>query len=74
MNNKDKRIKVLMVPSDSHGVGHWRNIWIAQSIEKHYNGDFDIEINLGPNVENMSYLVHNFTIIEHFLSFNDQNF
>ncbi len=56
MNNQNKRIKVLMVPSDSHGVGHWRNIWIAQSIEKHYNGDFDIEINLGPNVENMSYL------------------
>jgi glycosyltransferase involved in cell wall biosynthesis len=45
-----------MVPSDSHGVGHWRNIWPAQSLEKHYGDEFELEINIGPNVENMAYL------------------
>jgi len=54
--SENRKIRVLMVPSDSHGVGHWRNIWPAQSLEKHYGEEFEIEINLGPNVENLAYL------------------
>ncbi len=50
------KIKLLVVPSDSQGVGHYRSIWPAQSIQKHFSDEFEVEINLGPNVENMSYL------------------
>jgi glycosyltransferase involved in cell wall biosynthesis len=52
----DKKIKVLMVPSDSMGVGHFRSIWPAQSLQTHFGEEFEVEINLGPNIENMAYL------------------
>jgi len=52
----DKKIKILMVPSDNQGVGHFRNIWPAQALSKHFNEEFDVEINLQPNVENIEYM------------------
>lgn len=52
----ENKIKILMVPSDSQGVGHFRSIWPAQALSKHFGDDFDAEINLGPNVENLEYL------------------
>lgn len=52
----NKKIKVLAVPSDTQGVGHWRTIWPAQALQKHFGDEFEVEINLGPNVENMNYL------------------
>jgi len=51
-----KKIKLLVVPSDSQGVGHYRSIWPAQSLQKHFENEFEVEINLGPNMENLSYL------------------
>lgn len=45
-----------MVPSDSQGVGHFRSIWPAQALTKHFGEDFEVEINIGPNVENLPYL------------------
>jgi glycosyltransferase involved in cell wall biosynthesis len=51
-----EKIKLLVVPSDSQGVGHYRSIWPAQSLQKHFDGEFEVEINLGPNMDNMSYL------------------
>jgi len=52
----DKKIKILMVPSDSQGVGHFRSIWPAQALSKYFNDEFVVEINLGPNVDNLAYL------------------
>lgn len=52
----DKKIKVLMVPSDSQGVGHFRNIWPAQALSKHFKEEFDVEINVNPNIDNMEYM------------------
>lgn len=52
----DKKIKILTIPSDSQGVGHWRNIWPSQSLQKHFGDEFEVEINLGPNIENLAYL------------------
>lgn len=52
----DKKIKILMVPSDSQGVGHFRSIWPAQALSKYFNNEFSVEINLGPNVDNLAYL------------------
>src|SRR6267142_4983909 len=52
----DKKIKILMVPSDSQGVGHFRSIWPAQALSKYFSDEFSVEINLGPNVDNLNYL------------------
>lgn len=51
-----EKIKLLVVPSDAQGVGHYRSIWPAQSLQKHFSGEFEVEINLGPNIENLAYL------------------
>lgn len=34
-----------MVPSDLQGVGHFRNIWAAQSIQKNFSDEFEVDIN-----------------------------
>lgn len=54
--SENKKIKILMAPSDSQGVGHFRNIWPAQALEKYHSDEFDVEINLNPNAENYEYL------------------
>ena len=53
---ENKKIKLLIVPSDGQGVGHFRSIWPAQSISKYHSDEFDVEINLQPNVDNIEYL------------------
>ncbi len=50
-----ERIKVLIIPSDTQGVGHFRSIWPAQSIEKHFGDEVEVEINHQPNVNNIEY-------------------
>ena len=52
----DKKIKILIVPSDSQGVGHFRSIWPAQALTTHFGEEFDVEINLSPNMDNLAYL------------------
>lgn len=42
----NKKIKVLFAPSDNAGVGHYRNIWPAQEIQKKFGDDFFVEINM----------------------------
>ena len=39
-----KKIKMLVIPSDTHGVGHFRSIWPHQYIQEHYSDEFDIDI------------------------------
>ena len=51
-----EKIKVLIVPSDTMGVGHFRSIWPAQSMEKYHSDDFEVEINSTPRVENIEYM------------------
>lgn len=53
---QNKKIKILAVPSDTQGVGHWRTIWPIQALQKDFGKEFDVEINLGPNMDNMNYL------------------
>jgi|GEM_PF-6361051 len=55
MENK-KKIRILLVASDLQGVGHFRNIWPAQSLEKYHSDDFEVEINSTPKVENIEYM------------------
>jgi len=51
---KDK-IKVLVIPSDTMGVGHFRSIWPAQEIEKNFSDEIEVEINHRPNISNIEY-------------------
>lgn len=44
-----------MIPSDTQGVGHFRTIWPALSIEKNFNDEVEVEINHQPNFENVDY-------------------
>lgn len=50
-----KKIKILFVPSDLAGVGHFRCIWPAQQMNKDFGGDFDIEITHLPNYDDFEY-------------------
>ena len=52
---KDK-IKLLIIPSDTMGVGHFRSIWPGQSIERDFSDRVDVEINHQPNIQNLEYL------------------
>ena len=53
---KKDKIRILMVPSDNAGVGHFRNIWPAKTIEKYHKDEFDVEINQYPNLDDIEYL------------------
>lgn len=45
----EKKIKVLMVPSDGHGVGYWRSVLPARAIEKYHSDEFEITLDMSPN-------------------------
>jgi len=51
----DKQIKILMVPSDLAGVGHYRNIWPGQEINKKFGSKFKIEIDHTPDFNNIDF-------------------
>jgi len=40
------KIKVLVIPSDQFGVGHYRSIWPAQEIQKNHSDEFEVDIRL----------------------------
>lgn len=41
-----EKIKVLVIPSDPFGVGHYRSIWPSQMIQKQHSEEFEIDIRL----------------------------
>lgn len=53
---KNDKIKILMQPSDYQGVGFWRTIWPAQSIQKFNSDNFDVEIGVDIDFNNINYL------------------
>ena len=44
----DKKIKVLVVPSDTFGVGLYRSVSPHTQLDKLYRDEFDVEINYNP--------------------------
>jgi len=52
----DKQIKVLTIPSDTQGVGHFRNIWPAQILHKKYSDEIKVDINPQINFNNIDYM------------------
>ena len=45
----DKKIKVLVVPSDTFGVGLYRSVSPHTQLDRLYGDEFDVEINYNPN-------------------------
>ena len=49
-----KKLKILIVPSDNQGVGHFRSIWPAQSIQENFRDEVEIEIGIEVEVDNFN--------------------
>lgn len=48
------KIKMLVIPSDTHGVGRFRSVWPHTFIQENYSDEFDIDIEYklpGTNLE-----------------------
>ena len=68
-----KKIKVLVVPSDKFGVGHYRSVSPHSFLDKLYGDEFDVEINYTPNYLDLeSFKVYNIIHIHKGL-INDMN-
>lgn len=39
-----KKIRLMMIPSDPFGVGHYRNFWPAKMIQKNHSDEFEVEV------------------------------
>lgn len=52
----EKKVKILMVPSDTQGVGHFRTIWPSQSMQEFYGNDVEVEIGVEVDFNNIAYL------------------
>lgn len=55
-NMEENKIKVLVVPSDRQGVGHFRSIWMAQQLRKSHKQELQIKIDVTPDFNNINYL------------------
>ena len=46
----NKKIKMLVIPSDKFGVGHWRSKRPHEFIQEHYPDEFDVDIMYMENI------------------------
>ena len=51
-----EKIKILFLPSDLAGVGHFRSIWPAQEMQKTFKDEFEIKIIPNYNFDNLEPL------------------
>ena len=54
--SSNRKIKVLVVPSDGTGVGAYRSINPHIGLEKYYQDEFHIDINNDPNLNDDEYI------------------
>ena len=52
---KNKKIKVLVVPSDTTGVGKFRSINPHVKLEEYYSDEFSIDIDYQPNINDVNF-------------------
>lgn len=52
----DKKIKVLVVPSDTFGVGLYRSVSPHAKLQELYPDEFDVDINYTPNWDDHAFL------------------
>ena len=50
----EKKINVLVVPSDTFGVGHYRSVSPHTHLDRLYGDDFNVEIKYNVNWEDHS--------------------
>ena len=50
----DKKIKVLVIPSDKFGVGLYRSVSPHSQLDKMYGNEFDVEIRYDMSLEDFS--------------------
>lgn len=53
---KNKKIKVLVVPSDTTGVGKFRSINPHVKLEEYYSDEFSVDIDYQPNISDINFL------------------
>jgi len=46
-----EKLNILIVPSDTQGVGHFRSIWPAQQLKKQYGDQINIKVTTNPNLD-----------------------
>jgi len=66
----DRKPRILMVPSDTQGVGHFRTIWPSQSMQTYFGNEVEIEIGIDIDYNNINYL-SKFDIIHFHRQFGD---
>ena len=54
--NQNKKLRVLVCPSDSTGVGGFRSMWPHIKLEELYPEEFSVEIDYAPKLDNDAYL------------------
>lgn len=59
----DKKIKMLVIPSDRHGVGYWRSVEPHTFIQEHYKDEFDIDIVYNLPKENLDAYLKQYDLI-----------
>lgn len=59
----ERKIKMLVIPSDNTGVGHYRSIWPHQYIQEHYGDEFDIDIVTNMPHENLDAFFQKYDLI-----------
>ena len=56
MSEEKKKIKVLVVPSDTHGVGLYRSVSPHTQLDRLYGEEFEVDINMQPNWTDHDFL------------------
>lgn len=68
----DKKIKMLVIPSDHYGVGKWRSVSPHVYIAEHYGDEFDIDIVYELPKEGLDKFLSQYDLI-HFHKMLDKN-
>ena len=50
-----EKIKILVVPSDTTGVGRFRSIIPHTHLQLNYDSDFHVDIEFNPDLNNLNY-------------------
>mgnify|MGYP001566574827 CR=1 FL=1 len=53
---ENKKLKILVVPSDKTGVGGFRSIWPHVKLEELYPNEFHIDVDYQPKLDNDNFL------------------
>ena len=67
----EKKINVLVIPSDTFGVGHYRSVSPHTHLDRLYGDDFEIEIKYNVDYTNLPFFDKYDIVDHHIKSYND---